>query len=412
MRTTILHAFGCVLTAAAGLAAAGCDSPPPRAEPPPPKVTVARPEMRQVVDYDRYNGWLQPVETVDIRSRVRGHLHKVHFVDGDLVKKDQLLFELDPRPIQADVDRAKDQVKVYQAQHVAAAKEEARLKDLITKGGASKSQVEAAEATKLALEAQIDATTQEVTRQSLDLEYSKITAPIAGRIGRAMLTVGNLVNAGGTDPVLATIVSVDPVHVYFDVDERSLQRYIRIRGEATTRPAAVRESKLPFTFGMDTDEGFPHAAVIDFANNRVDPLTGTIQVRGVVPNPSLNFIPGSRVRIQIAITQARPAMLIPDTAILADQDKRYLLTLDDKNVVHRRDIQTGKLLDDGSRVIRAGAGARALTAEDWVITQGTQMARVNYPVDPVRPTTQSTASSPPAPPAGAQPAAAAAAAAR
>ena len=405
---TIPRTCGLVLALAAGLSQSGCDSAPQRAEPPPPKVSVAKPEMRQVVDYDRYNGWLQPVETVDIRSRVRGHLHKVHFVDGDLVKKDQLLFELDPRPIQADIDQSKDQVKIFQAQHVAAAKEEARLKDLITKGGASKSQVEVAEANTVALAAQIEATSQEVIRKSLDLEYSRITAPIAGRIGRAMLTVGNYVNAGGTDPVLATIVSVDPVHVYFDVDERSLQRYMRVRGDATTRPAAVRESKLPFSFGLDTDEGFPHAAVIDFANNRVDPLTGTIQVRGIVPNPSLNFIPGSRVRIQIAITEARPAMLIPDTAVLADQDKRYLLTLDDKNVVQRRDIETGKLLDDGNRVIRAGAGAQAITADDWVITQGTQMARVNYPVEPVRPTTQATASSP----AGAPPAAGAATAAR
>ena len=406
MKPQIPSVCGLVLGASASLAVcllqSGCDNAPARAEPPPPKVTVARPEMRQVVDYDRYNGWLQPAETVDIRSRVRGHLQKVLFTDGDLVKKDQPLFELDPRPIQAEIDRTNDEVKIFQAQHTAASKEEARLKDLITKGGASKSQVEAAEATTLALAAQIEATKEEVKRKALDLEYSKIGAPIGGRIGRAMLTVGNLVNAVGTDPILTTIVSVDPIQVYFDVDERSLQKYVKVRAESgATRPASVREIKLPFNFGLETDEGFPQDGVIDFANNKVDSQTGTIQVRGAVANPGGKFLPGSRVRIRIAISGARPAILVPDTAILADQDKRYVLALDDKNVVHRRDVELGKLLDDGSRVIRPGPGGKAaITANDWVITQGTQMARVNYPVEPVRPTgeaarptTQATASS-------------------
>src|SRR5204863_4248541 len=127
-------------------------------------------------------------------------------------------------------------------------------------------------------EAQIQATEQEVKRKSLDLEYSRITAPIAGRIGRALITTGNLVNAGGSDPVMATIVSVDPIHVYFDVDERSLQRYGKSRADGgATRPASVRDIKLPFTFGLETDDGYPHAGVIDFADNKVDSQTGTIQ---------------------------------------------------------------------------------------------------------------------------------------
>src|SRR3954447_2573541 len=221
MNPKTLLVYG-VLTATAAAAAialtqSGCDSAPPRAQPPPPKVTVAKAEMREVVDSDQYNGWLKPVETVDVRSRVRGHLDKVHFVDGDLVKKDQLLFELDPRPIQAEIDRSSDQVRIYEAQKVAADKEEVRLKELVTKGGASQRQVDAAEAQSQALEAQIESTKEEVKRKSLDLEYSKITAPIAGRIGRALISQGNLVNAGGSDPVMASIVSVDPIYVYFDV---------------------------------------------------------------------------------------------------------------------------------------------------------------------------------------------------
>jgi len=393
---------------AAALTLGGCDNAPPRTESPPPRVSVAKPEVRQIVDADQYNGWLQSAETVDIRSRVRGHLDKIHFTDGDLVEKGQLLFELDPRPIQADVDRSKDQVKIYEAQWVAASKEEARLKELVTKGGASRSQVESAEAMTKSLEAQIEATKQEVTRKSLDLEYSRITAPIAGRIGRSMMSAGNLVNAGGSDPILATIVSIDPIQVYFNVDERALQRYGRTRDPSTTRPASVRQSKLPFNFGLETDDGFPHPAVIDFADIRVDPQTGTIQVRGVVPNPEAHFIPGSRVRIRVPIGDQRPALLVPDTAVLADQDKRYVLTLDDKNVVHRRDVELGKLLDDGSRVVRqrGGEGDGGVTADDWIITQGIQLARVNYPVEPIQPAVQAGATSPPAPPATAPAAAA------
>src|SRR3954453_12216063 len=215
MKSKILLVCGVLTTTAAtaviALTQSGCDNAPARAEPPPPKVTVASPEVRQVADSDQYNGWLQPVETVDVRSRVRGHLDKIHFVDGDLVKKDQLLFELDPRPIQAEIDRSKDQVKIYEAQKVAADKEETRLKELVTKGGASQRQVDAAEAEAKSLEAQIEATKQEVTRKALDLQYSKVTAPINGRIGRALISAGNLINAGGSDPVMRTIVSVDPI---------------------------------------------------------------------------------------------------------------------------------------------------------------------------------------------------------
>jgi RND family efflux transporter MFP subunit len=406
------------VSAAAVMAAAqaGCDKAPAAVETPPPKVNVAKPEIRAVVDFDRYNGWLQPVETVEVRARVRGHLDKIHFTDGDMVKKDQLLFELDPRPLQADVDRAKDQVKVYAAQWTAASKEEARLKELVAKGGASRSQVDAAEAQTGSLEAQIEATKQEVRRKELDVEYSRVVAPIAGRIGRALMTTGNLVNAGGSDPVLTTIVSVDPIYVYFDVDERSLQRYFKARDKSgTTRPAAAREAKLPFTFGLETDEGFPHRGVIDFADNRIDPQTGTVSIRGVLPNPNARFVPGSRVRIRVPIGQEQPALVVPDTAILTDQDKRYVLAVDDKNIVHRRDVEPGKLLDDGGRVVRirpGAGGAPGLSENDWIVTLGLQLARINYPVDPVRPAAAAAgaATEPTGTPPGKPPAAPAAAA--
>ena len=388
MKSIILSVCG-LLAGVGLLTQAGCDKAAARTEPPPPKVSVAKPELRQVVDSDQYNGWLRSVETVEVRARVRGHLDKIHFVDGDMVQKGQLLFELDPRPFQADIDRSQDQVKIYEAQLVAATKDEVRLKELVKKGGASQSQVDSAEAQTKSLEAQVEATKQEVTRKALDLEYSRITAPIPGRISRAMITTGNLINAGGSDPVLTTIVSVDPIHIYFNIDERSLQRYAKARADSvTTRPSSIREAKLPFNFGLETEVGFPHAGVLDFADNQIDPQTGTIQVRGVLPNPAGQFVPGARVRIRVPISDAHPVLLVPDTAILTDQDKRYVLALGDKNVVQRRDIELGKLLDDGNRVLRPGPSGTGITEGDWIVTQGIQMARVNYPVEPIRPTTQ------------------------
>jgi RND family efflux transporter MFP subunit len=362
-----------------------------RAEPPPPKVSVAHPQMKSMVDYDSYNGWIDAAQTVEVRARVRGHIQKVHFTDGQFVKQGDLLFELDPRPFQADVDREKDQKGIYAAQLVAAQKEEARLKELLGRGGASQSQVDKAEADALSLQAQIKAADQEILRKNLDLEYSRITAPIAGRCSRAMLTEGNLVNAGGSDPVLTTIVSIDPTYLYFHVDERALQRYQRIRADeakaaGAAQPQTVKDSKIKIQFGLESDEGFPREGTVDFADNQVDRTTGTILARAVVPNADNALIAGSRVRVRVAIGKERNVTLVPDTAILSDQDKKYVLALDEKNVVQRVDSSTARLLDNGLRVVIApDAPARGLTAEDWIVTQGLQAARVNYPVDPVKP---------------------------
>jgi RND family efflux transporter MFP subunit len=321
-----------------------------------------------------------------------------------MVEKGQLLFELDPRTFQAEIGRAADQVKIFEAQLVAAQKEEARFKELVGKGGASQSQVDQAEAETKSLEAQIAGEKEEVKRKALDLEYSRVTSPIAGRIGRAMLSVGNLVNASGAEDVLTTVVSVDPIYVYFSVDERSLQRYMTRRPTSQTQPANVREQKIPITFALETETGHPHAGVLDFANNRVDPSTGTIEIRGTVRNEKALFVPGSRVSIRVPVSDEHEVLLVPDTAILTDQNKKYLLALDEKKVVQRRNIELGKLLDDRMRVVRLAEGQPAVKPEDWIITQGLQMARINYPVDPVMPTTQP---APAAAPASAAPAAAA-----
>ncbi len=378
---------GLFLVLLVSMAAAGCHPAEPETQPAQlPKVTVSHPIVRELVDEDEYSGWLQASKTVEVRSRVRGHIQKIQFKDGDLVKQDQLLFELDPRPFQAAIDETLANAKALESQQNAAEKDLARYKILIRQGATTQQELDKVEADALAYAARTAAKMQEAERFKLDLEYSRITAPIAGRIGRAMLTEGNLVNAGGSDPLLATIVAVDPVYAYFTIDERSLQRYQKLGREESGEKAKapLREQKLLFRFGLDSDEGFPHQGLLDFADNKVDASTGTIEVRGTVKNAKGQFVPGSRVRVRIPVSDKYPALLVPDTAVLTDQDKKYLLVLGPDNKVLRRDVSLGKLLEDGQRVILpASQAGQGIQAGDWVITLGLQRARVNYPVEPL-----------------------------
>lgn len=358
-----------------------------------PRVTVAHPIVRSLVDEDDYNGWLEAYRTVEVRSRVRGHIQKVYFKDGDIVKKGQPLFDLDPAPFEAQVKQAEAEMKSFDAQKEAAEKDVARYKTLLPSGAASKQQLEKAEADVGSYNAQIAAKKAEVERFQLDLKYAKITADLSGRIGKAALTEGNLVNAGGSDPLLTTIVAIDPIYVDFNVDERAMQRYQRAgsaeKDKGKARP--LREQNLPFSFGLDTDSGFPHEGKIVFADNKYREGTGTIMIRGEAQNPDGRLIPGSRVRVRIPVSDKYQALVIPDTAVLADQDRRYLLVLGDKNVVVRRDITPGRLLDDGMRVILPAAGEKKDDAQQWlkqweqtwVITVGLQRARIGYPVQPL-----------------------------
>jgi multidrug efflux system membrane fusion protein len=311
----------------------------------------------------------------------------VTFTDGEYVKKGDLLFELDARPFQADIGQAEDKINIYAAQKEAADRDAERYRELVPKRAASLKELQKAEADAASLGAQVEATKNEVDRAKLELEYSRITADIDGRVSKAEMTEGNLVNAGGSDPLLTTIVSVDPIRIYFNVDERSLQRYAKSigarGGTLVDLLANLKDQKATFKFALDGETEFTHEGTLRFGDNRVDPSTGTVQVYGIVPNDKGMFVPGSRVRVRLTIGKPYQASLVPDIAVLSDQDKRYVLVVDDKNIVRRRNVILGIITDNGMRAIQPAD--KLETGEDiakWqVIIDNLQRARINYPVE-------------------------------
>jgi RND family efflux transporter MFP subunit len=381
----------CLFGAVELLSVSGCVESLPAVSPPPPKISVMHPQQREMADHEEFNGWMGADKTVDVRSRVRGHIVKVNFSDGQYVKKGDLLFELDPRPFEADIGAAEDRVRIYEAQEKAAVADAARYQSLLPQRAASEQETEKAVATAAAMTAQVAAAKNEVIRAKLDLEYSRITADIDGRISKAEMAEGNLVNAGGSDPLLTTIVSVDPIRVYFNVDERSMQRYAKSigsrGGSLADLLANLKDQQAVFEFALDGEKEFTHEGTLRFGDNRVDPSTGTVQVYGVAPNDKGMFVPGSRVRVRLTVGKPYTAILVPDTAILSDQDKRFVLIVDDKNTVRRRNVVLGAITDEGMRAIQPAD--KQLEGEDpaqWqVIVDNLQRARLNYPVEVVSP---------------------------
>ncbi len=277
--TRILMILGC-------LAAAGCGEKTVAGKSKEaPRVTVAHPATRSLMDEDDYNGWLEAFKTVDVRARVRGHITKVHFQDGDLVKEGQDLFELDAAPLVAQRGQAEAQAAALEAQEVSAKADLERNRILMPKNAVSQQDLDKSEADAKSFAAQIVAKKAEAKRYALDVDYASIKAPLSGKIGKANLVVGDLVNAGGTDPMLATIV-----------DRRSgLRRFQCRRARHPALPASqmpvepdkqksLREREIKFTFGLDTEKGFPHEGKLVFADIKYAEGTGTILVRGVAEN--------------------------------------------------------------------------------------------------------------------------------
>jgi RND family efflux transporter MFP subunit len=354
---------------------AGCKKQTAQAAPPPPPtVTFAQPIVREVIDYDEYTGRMTAVEEVEVRARVKGYLQSIGFKDGDDVKKDQVLFQIDPRPFEATYKTALGQVDQLKARRIKNDADVKRYQDLVPKGAASQQDLDRAIGELGETVAGIGSAEAEVERARLDLEYAKVTAPIDGMISRAQLTVGNLIGAAsGGEQLLTTIVRLNPIYVYFDVDQRAAQGYrkaaVESRGAAAP-PKSVREMNIKFQFGLASENGFPHEGVIDFIDNKVDPTTGTISIRGEVKNEQEVFRPGFFARVRVAAGDKYKALLVSDRAIGTQQGQKYLLVIDDKNTVVFRPVTLGTAHEGGLRVVRSG-----LAAGERVVVNGMQRAR-------------------------------------
>jgi RND family efflux transporter MFP subunit len=364
-----------------GLPLFGCKSAaPPLAATSPPAVSVAPPLEREVLDSDEYTGHIAAVEEVEVRSRVRGYLVKVNFTEGAEVKQGDVLFEIDPRPFQADLEAARGKVAQWEAKLARAEADVTRYQRLLPKGAASQKDLDTATADRGEARAAIQSARAEVDRAALDVEFAKVTAPIGGRVSRANITKGNLIS--GTDAApLTTIVSMHPIYVYFNVDERALLQYqqaARKQAGGSERVPSVREAKVPVYLGLAGETGFPYEGVIDFANNQVDAQTGTIQVRGVFANANRALTPGLFARVRVPVGDKYQAMLVPERAIGTDQGQKYLLAVNDKNVVEYRAVKLGRLFDN-LRVIQEGVKPGEL-----IIVNGIQRARPGLTVTPQR----------------------------
>ncbi len=362
------------------LALAGCNQSEAdsTSQTPATVVVVSPPVEESIVPSVDYTGRTDSAETVEIRARVTGFLNAVLFKDGEEVKKGQPLYEIDDREFQAQLASAKAQLETASAHQEKANLDFQRAEALKAKGAITAAQYDQMLADKKEADAQVDSAKAKVDRAKLDVDFSKIAAPIAGKISRSDLTVGNLVDANKT--VLTSIVSVDPIDVYFDVDERTFLALMQQVREGKVE-GGTKERPIPVFLGLTTDKGYPHEGTIDFLENRVNPATGTIRTRGTFPNPKPAV--GRRVleaglfaRIRVPMGKPKPTLLVADRAIGTDQSRKFVYVVNDKNEVVLRLVQLGAM-HDGLRVITEG-----LTAGERVIIDGLQRVRPGAVVSP------------------------------
>jgi multidrug efflux system membrane fusion protein len=345
--------------------------------PEPTVIPISQPVLREVTDFVEFTGRVNAVQTVNVIPRVTGYLVQMPFEEGAEVKTGDLLFEIDPRPYKAQLDQALGQVEVYKAQLQLAEVTLARDMALQNNRGViTQQQIDQDRAAMEEARARVKAYEASTEIYRLNVDFTQVHSPIDGMIGRHFMTVGNLVNQDQT--LLATVVSLDPIYIYFEVDEPTLLRVRQAINEG--RIPRPRHGTVPLYAGLQTEEGFPHEGTIDFVNNQINPGTGSIIVRAVFSNPKPEngvrlLTPGMFVRVRLPIGPAHQAELVIDRAIGSDQGIKYVYVVDDKNRVELRRVQTGALQDDGLRVISSG-----LTAGEWVVVGGLQQVRPHLEV--------------------------------
>ena len=347
--------------ALAGAAAvSGCGTRNEYHPPPTPAVTVSKPLRAPVADYLQENGSVAALRTVDLVARVEGYLRSVNFTDGSLVKQGQLLFVIEPEPYQA-------KLASQQAQLLDAQTEYDRQLRMIKENATSQANVDK-------WRSQRDQAQAAVTLAKINLDYTNIRAPFDGRIDRHLVDPGNLVGGSGGPTKLATIEQIDPIYVYFSINERDL---LRVRAAALAAGKQIREApRVPVAVGLQNEQGYPHEGTLDFAGNALDTGSGTLQLRAIVPNPQRVLLPGLFARLRIALSEPTPQWLVPDRVVSTDQVGNYLLVVGPERKVVQLRVQTGTV-QDGMRSIISGVDANT-----QVIVDGLQSAVPGNLVNP------------------------------
>lgn len=337
----------------------------------PAEVGVVTVEAREVELSDQFNGRVEAVHSVALRPRVSGYLSQVNYVEGALVEEGAVLFVIDRRPYRIALDRALAQLQQANSTTRLANIRIKRVERLVKSQAASVEELDNARAALEQGQAQSAAAEAAVAEARLNLDYAEVRAPISGRAGRALFTVGNLATADQS--LLTTVVAQDPVYVYFDCDEQSYLRYNS--GRDGKGGLAIGNNTV--RVGMANEQGFPHVGTVDFLDNQLDPLTGTIRARVKLENTRGVFTPGLFARVQMVSGLAEQALMVDERAVLTDQDRHYLYVVSAENTAERRDVTAGRTIGD-QRMIESG-----LQAGDRVIVEGTQ--KVFYPGIPVSP---------------------------
>jgi len=352
----------------------GCEKEKEKApSPQPPEVTVAKPVIQNVTNYIYFTGYTEARKSVELRARVEGFLESFSFEPGALVKKGDLLFVIDPKPFEAKVAQAQANLQTRQAELNLAQASLKRKESAFKEKAVSELTVLEARAQRSKAEAEVKGAEAALIDTQLELSYTKIHAPESGRISRNLIDAGNLVGAGGDKTLLTTIVNYDPIYAYFNVDERSLMLY-KQHNRGKDLDAATGDT--PVFLALEGDKGYPHQGMADYLDNTVDLATGTIQARAVFANKDLFIVPGLFAKVRIPYQEVEDALLVPDAALSADQRGRYLLTVNDEDVVEYKPVEIGSFVD-GLRVITKG-----IAADDRIVAKGIQRARPGSPVTP------------------------------
>ncbi len=359
-----------ILPAAASVAAllaGGCARNEAAEKPaaPLPQVTVAAAVSRKVTEFDEFTGRFEAVERVEVRPRVSGYLSSVNFTDGNEVKKGEVLFVIDPRPYVAERDKAHAQLAQARSQLALAKSERERATKLLGQHAISQEEYDTRTAGNEQAQASVAAAQAALDAAELNLEFTRVTAPIAGRISRALVTSGNFVASGQT--LLTTLVSLDPIYVSFDGDEQAYLRYGKLA--RAVAHGASNESRNPVVVGLANESGYPHQGTMVFVDNALDPATGTIRSRALLDNHERLFTPGMFARIRLLDSVQHDAVLVNDSAIGTDQTVRYVLVVGAGNKVEYRPVQLGPVID-GLRVVQSG-----LAGGETIVVNGLQRVR-------------------------------------